>query len=87
LNECLERLDRGDVEDGATSGGARTKNLTEKIAALRENRGRYQAMLAQLERTGEEQISLTDPNSRAMAAHAKAGVGSTSRSPSTRRTS
>ena len=25
LNECLERLDRGDVEDGATSGGARTK--------------------------------------------------------------
>jgi transposase len=77
LNEYLERLDRGDVEDGATSGGARTKNLAEKIAALREKRGRYQAMLAQLERTGEDQISLTDPNSRAMAAHTKAGVGYT----------
>jgi hypothetical protein len=32
-------------------------------------------MLAQLERTGETQISLTDPDSRAMAAHTKARVG------------
>ena len=55
--------------------GARTKNLAEKIAALGEKRGRYQAMLAQLERTGEDQISLTDSDSRAMAAHTKVGVG------------
>jgi IS5 family transposase len=53
---------------------ARTNNLAEKIAALGEKRGRYQAMLAQLERTGEDQISLTDPDSRAMAAHTKVGV-------------
>ena len=32
-------------------------------------------MLVQLERTGEDQISLTDPDSRAMAAHTKVGVG------------
>ena len=32
-------------------------------------------MLAQLDRTGEDQISLTDPDSRAMAAHTKVGVG------------
>jgi Transposase DDE domain len=32
-------------------------------------------MLAQLERTDEDQISLTDPDSRAMAAHTKVGVG------------
>ena len=75
LNEYLERLDHGDVEDGATNGGARTKNLAEKIAALGEKRGRYQAMLAQLERTDEAQISLTDPDSRAMATHTKVGVG------------
>jgi hypothetical protein len=49
--------------------------LAEKIAALSEKRGRYQAMLAQLDRTGEDQISLTDPDSRAMAAHTKVGVG------------
>ena len=36
----------------------------EKIAALSEKRGRYEAMLAQLDRTGEDQISLTDPDSR-----------------------
>ena len=32
-------------------------------------------MLAQLERTGEDQISLTDPDSRAMAAHTRVAVG------------
>jgi hypothetical protein len=32
-------------------------------------------MLGELERTGESQISLTDPDSRAMAAHTKVGVG------------
>ena len=32
-------------------------------------------MLADLERSGEEQISLTDPDSRAMAAYTKVGVG------------
>jgi len=31
--------------------------------------------LAELERTGESQISLTDPDSRAMAAHTRVGVG------------
>jgi transposase/IS5 family transposase len=75
LEDYLKRLDEGDVEDGATSGGARTKNLSEKIAALRQKRGRYDAMLAKLERTGEDQISLTDLESRAMAAHTKVGVG------------
>ena len=75
LEDYLKRLDEGDVADGATSGGARTKNLAEKIAALSEKRRRYNAMLAQLERTGEDQISLTDPDSRAMAAHTKVGVG------------
>ena len=82
LEDCLKRLDEGDVEDGATGGGARTKNLAEKIAALNEKRGRYQAMLAQLDRTGADQISLTDPDSRAMAAHTK-----TFKWRSTRRTS
>ena len=58
-----------------TGGGARTKNLAEKIEALRQKRGRYGAMLAILERTGENQLSLTDPYSRAMAAYTEVGVG------------
>ncbi len=75
LDDYLRRLDEGDVEEGGTGGGARTKNLAEKITALREKRDCYGVMLAELERTGESQISLTDPASRAMAAHTKVGVG------------
>jgi transposase len=75
LDDYLGRLDEGDVEEGGTGGGARTKNLAEKIEALRQKRGRYGAMLANLERTGENQISLTDRDSRAMAAYTKVGVG------------
>ena len=56
-------------------GGARTNNLAEKIAALTEKRRRYAAMLRELERSGETQMSLTDPDSRAMAAHTKVAVG------------
>ena len=74
LADYLQRLDAGDAAEQAT-GGARVKNLTEKIAALSKKRGRYDAMLKQLDRTGEDQISLTDPDSRAMAAHTKVDVG------------
>jgi transposase/IS5 family transposase len=74
LNDYLKRLDEGDAGEVGT-GGARMKNLAEKIEALRKKRGRYGALLAQLERTGESQISLTDPDSRAMAAQTKVGVG------------
>jgi hypothetical protein len=75
LDDYLARLDASDAEDGVSAGGARTKNLAEKIEALRKKRGRYEAMLAQLDRTGEDQISLTDPDSRAMAAHTRVAVG------------
>ncbi len=74
LEEYLQRLDEGDAAESGT-GGARTKNLAEKIEALRNKRGRYAALLAEMERTGEAQVSLTDPDSRAMAAHTKVGVG------------
>jgi len=74
LEEYLGRLDEGDAAENGT-GGARTKNLAEKIEALRKKRGRYGELLTELEQTGESQISLTDPDSRAMAAHTKIGVG------------
>jgi transposase len=74
LDDYLERLDRSDATEAAT-GGSRVKNLAEKIAAVRERRRRCQDMLAELERTGADQISLTDPDSRAMAAHTRVAVG------------
>ena len=73
LADYLQRLDKSDAAERAT-GGSRVKNLTEKIAALGKRRERYNSMLAELERTGESQISLTDPDSRAMAAHTRVAV-------------
>ncbi len=74
LDDYLRRLDQSDAAEG-TTGGSRVENLAEKIAAVRERRTRCQAMLAELDRTGEDRISLTDPDSRAMAAHTRVAVG------------
>jgi len=74
LDDYLQRLDQSDAAEG-TAGGSRVANLAEKIAALRSRRTRCQDMLAELDRTGEDQISLTDPDSRAMAAHTRVAVG------------
>jgi hypothetical protein len=52
LDEYLRRVDESDVAEAGTSG-ARTKNLAEKIEALRKERGRYEELLAELEQSGE----------------------------------
>lgn len=75
LSEYLHRLDAGDAAEGGTGGGARVDNLAEKIAAIQGKRDRLQSLLTHLERSGESQVSLTDPDSRAMAGHTKVGVG------------
>jgi transposase len=74
LDDYLQRLDQSDADEAKTTG-SRVKNLAEKIAAIRERRTRCKDMLEQLERTGKDQISLTDPDSRAMAAHTRVAVG------------
>ena len=74
LDDYLQRLDQSDADERKTTG-SRVKNLAEKIAAIRARRTRCKDMLEQLERTGEDQISLTDPDSRAMAAHTRVAVG------------
>src|SRR5512132_3664688 len=74
LADYLSRLDRTDAEEDGASGRP-AKNLTEKIAALKERKTRHEGMLKELERTGQSQVSLTDPDSRAMASYPKVGVG------------
>ena len=74
LDDYLQRLDTSDASE-ATTSGTRVKNLAEKIAAVRERQARCKEMLAELDRTGESQISLTGPDSRAMAAHTRVAVG------------
>ena len=74
LEDYLQRLDHSDASESKTAG-SRVNNLAEKIAAIRARRTRCQDTLAELDRTGEDQISLTDPDSRAMAAHTRVAVG------------
>jgi transposase len=74
LDDYLQRLNQSDADEAKTTG-SRVKNLAEKIAAIRERRTRCKDMLAQLDKNGEDQISLTDPDSRAMAAHTRVAVG------------
>ena len=64
-----------DQEGGSAAGSPPTTNLAEKIAILQKRRGEYAAVAARMERTGESQVSLTDPDSRAMATYPKVGVG------------
>ncbi|MGA8756664.1 MAG: transposase, partial [Stellaceae bacterium] len=74
LNDYLQRLDKSDTTESG-QGGSRIANLAEKIAAIQERCERHKNMLAELDQTGESQISLTDPDSRAMAAHTHVAVG------------
>jgi transposase len=74
LDDYLQRLDQSDAAESKTAG-SRVENLAEKIAAIRARRTRCQEMLARPDHTGEDQISLTDPDSRAMAAHTRVAVG------------
>jgi transposase len=74
LDDYLKRLEANDTAE-ANTAGSRVENLAEKIAAVRGRRERCKTMLAELDRTGESQISLTDPDSRAMAGHTHIAVG------------
>lgn len=75
LAAYMQRLDEGDVDEDCTGGGRDDGKLAEKIAAIRGKPDRHKALLADLKRTGEDQISLTDPDARAMARMTKVGVG------------
>ena len=76
LAEYLAELAKADEQGGSPSvGNPPTRNLTEKIAMLQKRQGEYAAVAARMERTGETQVSLTDPDSRAMATYPKVGVG------------
>ncbi|MGR9210391.1 IS1182 family transposase [Rhizobium leguminosarum] len=79
LADYMKRLDDSDADEDkvASSGGSGRGDgkLAEKIAAIKGKRDRHKALLDELDKTGEGQISLTDPDARAMARMTKVGVG------------
>ena len=75
LDDYLQRLDKSDAAEQAARRLAGQEPGREDRRDPRSAATRYKAMLAELDRTGEDQISLTDPDSRAMAAHTHVAVG------------
>ena len=76
LSKYMGHLDKGDADEAADGGDVgRDNKLAEKIAAIQGRRERHKALLDELDRTGEDQISLTDPDARAMARMTRVGVG------------
>jgi transposase len=76
LRRLVRRIDRRigdylgalDKEDEAETGmpGHGCPDLRQRIEALRSQRDEYQGLLERLEESGEQQVSLTDPDSRRM---------------------
>lgn len=75
LERYLKLLDDADKDDEDGPGGDRVDRLQEKIAAIRERRERLEGHGKALAESGEDQLSLTDPDARAMHASSRIGVG------------
>jgi transposase len=79
LADYIKRLDESDADEeklvNGNGSGRGDGKLAEKIAAIKGKRDRHKALLDELDKTGEDQISLTDPDARAMSRMMKVGVG------------
>lgn len=63
----LKELERSDDQDNrGPVGGAHAEALAAKIAALKQRKLLYEGFQTQLRSSGQAQLSLTDPESRAM---------------------
>jgi transposase len=60
--EEMDQLDKREPDEQKVS----KSELQQRIAELRERKGRYEGYLEQLEQTGEKQILTTDPEARVM---------------------
>ena len=75
LTRYLSQLDEADKDGEDAPEGGIVERLQEKIAAIRERRERLDDHGKALSDSGEDQISLTDPDARAMYSSSRIGVG------------
>ena len=75
LARYLKQLDDADKDDQGTPDQRCVEKLQEKIAAIQERRKRLEDHERALAESGEDQISLTDPDARAMHSSSRVGVG------------
>jgi transposase len=81
VSAYLKELDESDAQEEASSAGSGTplrlsaEELKEKIAQLKERKKELQSMAEELEQSGGSQVSLSDPDSRAMSMGRGSTVG------------
>jgi transposase len=75
LERYLKQLDDEDSQDDRAPSDRSDSKLQEKIAAIQAKKLRLQEHFEALEASSENQISLTDPDSRAMHPNSRIGVG------------
>lgn len=73
IAEYLEQLNRMDRQETPSTHGRKAR-LKERIATLRDEMNRVEALKARIEKSPDGQISLTDPDARSMASQGK-GTG------------
>lgn len=64
IERYLDELDRADEEEGPAPKVS-AEELKEKIGQMKKRHSEYKALRRRLAKTGETQVSLTDPDSRA----------------------
>ena len=74
LERYLQELDETDAQDPG-GGTASSTDLSAKTESLRRRRATLQSHKETLEQSGESQLSLTDPDARAMEARTRVAVG------------
>lgn len=75
LEEYLQALDQADAQPAATASAPSAAEVKAKIARLQARQTQIQERLQTLARTGETQLSATDPDSRTMKSHGHHVVG------------
>ena len=73
VERYLHEMDRADRQQHPAKEVS-AEELKQKIEGLKERKGRYEELLKELKASGEKQVSLTDPDSRAMALTPKGEV-------------
>ena len=76
IEEYLAELDHQDSEAEGVAGAPNPQELQDSIGRLRQRQGRYEELLGELEASGQNELSLSDPDSRKMkGAHGEHFIG------------
>jgi transposase len=66
IEDYLGEMDQQDLQTQGSSGAPSRQKLEEKVALLKERKGRYQEILGELASSGQTDAALTDADSRRM---------------------